>query len=192
MVTVWTGFDRCPLIAQRAQASITWLTHTADNRLFGAAWIGAVEWAAAGVHNSTMMLGMMDRVDLLLLMSGMVRRVPRRRASSSDLVIHPSTPHSTANPLDTIMAAAVTPEQIEAKLAAALGATHVQATDLSDGCGAKFEVVVVTPVFEGKALLARHREVNAALAEELKSIHAITLKCMTPAQWEEKQKQQQA
>lgn len=41
----------------------------------------------------------------------------------------------------------------------------------------------------GKALLARHREVNAALAEELKAIHAITLKCLTPAQWEEKQKQ---
>lgn len=87
--------------------------------------------------------------------------------------------------------AAVSPPQIEGKLTAALGATHVQATDLSDGCGAKFEVVVVSPVFEGKALLARHREVNAALAEELKFIHAITLKCLTPAQWEEKQKQQQ-
>lgn len=46
--------------------------------------------------------------------------------------------------------AVVTPEQIETKLKAELGATHVQATDLSDGCGAKFEVVVVSPVFEGK------------------------------------------
>lgn len=128
--------------------------------------------------------------------------------------------------------AIVTPEQIESKLREALQVTHVQAADLSDGCGAKFEVVVVSPVFAGacvipfrpsegdyphvwtyshvpththmptiipillglagKALLARHREVNAALAEELKVIHAITLKCLTPAQWEEKQQQQPA
>lgn len=53
--------------------------------------------------------------------------------------------------------------------------------------------IVPTPTSTtGKALLARHREVNAALAEELKAIHAITLKCLTPAQWEEKQQQQPA
>lgn len=45
--------------------------------------------------------------------------------------------------------AIVTPERIETKLKEALGATHVQASDLSDGCGAKFEVLVVSPVFEG-------------------------------------------
>jgi stress-induced morphogen len=35
----------------------------------------------------------------------------------------------------------------------------------------------------GKPLLARHRAVNAALKEELNSIHAITLKTYTPQQW---------
>jgi len=41
-------------------------------------------------------------------------------------------------------------------------------------------------MFEGKPLLQRHRTVNKALAVELEHIHAITLKCLTPAQWEEK------
>lgn len=57
--------------------------------------------------------------------------------------------------------------------------------------GAKFEVLTVSPIFEGKALLARHRAVNTALAAELEHIHAITLKCLTPAQWEEKKKTEQ-
>ncbi len=38
----------------------------------------------------------------------------------------------------------------------------------------------------------RHRLVNAALAEELKAIHALTLKCLTDAQWETKQKEAQS
>lgn len=44
----------------------------------------------------------------------------------------------------------ITPEHIEAKLTDVLKATFVKATDLSDGCGAKFEVVVVSPVFQGR------------------------------------------
>ena len=35
--------------------------------------------------------------------------------------------------------------------------------DLSDGCGGKFDAVIVTSKFEGKPLLARHRMVNAVL-----------------------------
>lgn len=37
----------------------------------------------------------------------------------------------------------------------------------------------------GKPLLARHRAVNAAIADEIKKIHAITLKTYTPQQWED-------
>ena len=60
--------------------------------------------------------------------------------------------------------------------------------DFSDGCGGKFSVVIVSDKFEGKPLLAQHRMVNNCLQEELKSIHALTLKTMKPAQWE-KQKE---
>ncbi|XP_049519964.1 uncharacterized protein LOC119446205 isoform X1 [Dermacentor silvarum] len=58
--------------------------------------------------------------------------------------------------------------------------------DISDGCGAKFNAVIVSPKFEGKALLERHRMVNTVLSEELKVIHAFSQKTMAPAQWEEK------
>ena len=39
--------------------------------------------------------------------------------------------------------------------------------DLSDGCGGKFDAVIVTKKFEGKPLLARHRMVNAVLVSFL-------------------------
>ena len=58
---------------------------------------------------------------------------------------------------------------------------------MSGGCGAKYSVLIVSDKFEGKPLLQRHRSVNSCLTEELKSIHALTLKTLTPKQWEEKQ-----
>jgi BolA protein len=45
-------------------------------------------------------------------------------------------------------------------------------------------VVVVSPQFEGQALLERHRTVNALLDEELKGgVHALSIVAKTPAQW---------
>lgn len=46
--------------------------------------------------------------------------------------------------------------------------------DLSAGCGQMFEVVIVTPLFEGKRLLARHKIVNESLKEEINKVHAFT------------------
>jgi stress-induced morphogen len=64
---------------------------------------------------------------------------------------------------------------LEAALRERLQATHVTVVDTSDGCGSKFAVTVLAPCFDGKTLLARHRLVNEALKEELKSIHALTI-----------------
>ncbi|EEB16955.1 conserved hypothetical protein [Pediculus humanus corporis] len=58
-------------------------------------------------------------------------------------------------------------------------------TDESDGCGAKFSAIIVSPQFEGKPLLQRHRLVNGVLEEELKVIHAFNQRTLTPRQWEE-------
>jgi stress-induced morphogen len=55
--------------------------------------------------------------------------------------------------------------------------------DQSDGCGSKFDLVLVSTTFEGKPLLARHRAVNGALASEIAAIHALTMKTYTPEQW---------
>nr|KAF7434966.1 hypothetical protein H0235_003157 [Vespula pensylvanica] len=62
-----------------------------------------------------------------------------------------------------------------------------EVTDLSDGCGAKFSVVVISDIFEGKPLLQRHRLVNSALEEELKTIHAFSQKTLTSEQWKKQQ-----
>jgi stress-induced morphogen len=55
--------------------------------------------------------------------------------------------------------------------------------DLSDGCGAKIDILLVSDKFEGMALLDRQRAVHAALEAEMKTIHAITMKCKTVKQW---------
>ena len=49
-----------------------------------------------------------------------------------------------------------------------------------------FKVVAVSKAFEGKMLIARHRMINAALAEELQQIHALALHTMTPDEYFEK------
>lgn len=47
-----------------------------------------------------------------------------------------------------------------------------------------YEAVVVSPMFEGKNRLARHRLVNGAVKEQVKVIHAWTPRCLTPGEWE--------
>lgn len=77
-----------------------------------------------------------------------------------------------------------TEDYIKSKLLKELEATHVEVHDESDGCGAKFSVLIVSDKFEGKPLLQRHRLVNSILEEELKSIHAFSQKTLTTQQWE--------
>ncbi|CAH8444686.1 unnamed protein product [Schistosoma turkestanicum] len=67
---------------------------------------------------------------------------------------------------------------IEQKLKS-LDPLHIEVVDLSDGCGLKFDVKIISQEFEGKSLLDRHR----LLEEEMRSIHALTLKTLTPSQW---------
>ncbi|XP_003745607.1 uncharacterized bolA-like protein C8C9.11 [Galendromus occidentalis] len=73
---------------------------------------------------------------------------------------------------------------LEAKLREKLQCTHVELSDLSDGCGQKFAAVIVSPQFVGKNLISQQRLVNAAIAEELEQIHAFTQKTYTPEAWE--------
>lgn len=65
--------------------------------------------------------------------------------------------------------------------------------DVSDSCpGSKFIIVVVSKDFEGKPLLDRHRAVNDAIKPLMATIHAVTIKAWTEAQYEkEKAKQPQ-
>ncbi|MCO5592858.1 hypothetical protein L7F22_046862 [Adiantum nelumboides] len=77
-------------------------------------------------------------------------------------------------------------EAVMAALNDKLKPVYLNVVDTSGGCGASFLVEVVSSAFEGKRLLERHRLVNAALAEEMKQIHALSLKkALTPQQWQE-------
>lgn len=52
------------------------------------------------------------------------------------------------------------------------------------GSESHFKVVIVSPAFETQAVVARHRAVHAALADELAAgLHALSIHAFTPAQW---------
>lgn len=56
---------------------------------------------------------------------------------------------------------------------------------LDPGGETHFRVLLVAPEFEGQGLVARHRSIYEALAEEMAAgIHALTLELRTPIEWE--------
>ncbi|XP_052156909.1 protein BOLA2 [Oryza glaberrima] len=77
----------------------------------------------------------------------------------------------------------VTKEDVEAAITSSLSPSNLVVTDTSGGCGASYEIEVVSEKFEGKRLLERHRMVNTALAPHMAEIHAVSIKkALTPAQ----------
>ncbi|CAI5495450.1 unnamed protein product [Closterium sp. Naga37s-1] len=79
--------------------------------------------------------------------------------------------------------------RVEARLRAALQPQELVVIDTSAGhCGTAFDVAVVSPLFEGKRLLERHRMVNSALSDEMPHIHALSIKkAWTPEQMQAQQ-----
>ena len=82
-------------------------------------------------------------------------------------------------------------ERIQEKLSAALAPTHLEVENESHnhnvpkGSETHFKVLIVSDAFEGLNAIDRHRRVHAALADELKKgLHALTLRALTPAQWQ--------
>jgi len=84
-------------------------------------------------------------------------------------------------------------DDIIEKLQTALSPLHLEVTNESHmhnvppGSESHFKVVAVSDEFNGKMLVARHRIINKALAEELEGpIHALALHTMTADEWAEK------
>ncbi|EDO06274.2 BolA-like family protein [Babesia bovis T2Bo] len=75
---------------------------------------------------------------------------------------------------------------VEERLRSMLSPQFLKVTDNSGGCGAAFNAYIVSQQFEGKGLLDRQRLVNSAIAAEMPQIHAFTMKCLTPGEWEAK------
>jgi len=78
----------------------------------------------------------------------------------------------------------VTAASLKDTLTAKLDAQYVEIEDISGGCGQSFQAIIVSPQFDKKTMLARHRLVNSVLKSEIAAIHAWTPMCYTPEQWE--------
>ncbi|WP_371188476.1 transcriptional regulator BolA [Thalassotalea maritima] len=81
---------------------------------------------------------------------------------------------------------------IETKLNDYFQPVHLQVINESymhnvpEGSESHFKVIVVSDKFNGQRLLARHRQVNEVLADELaNTIHALAMHTYTPDQWQE-------
>ncbi|CAG7851073.1 SubName: Full=Uncharacterized protein {ECO:0000313/EMBL:CCA72194.1} [Serendipita indica DSM 11827] len=73
---------------------------------------------------------------------------------------------------------------LEAAIRAAIDPIdHLEIIDVSSGCGENYAVVVVSPAFEGKLTLARHRWINEILKTQIAQMHAFSQKTFTPKQW---------
>jgi stress-induced morphogen len=79
----------------------------------------------------------------------------------------------------------ISPDEIKETLAKALPVTLIETQDLTGG-GDHWQLIIVSPDFEGKGLIDQHRMVNEALKEPMadQRIHALSLKTFSPAQWE--------
>ena len=77
---------------------------------------------------------------------------------------------------------------LKAKIEANMKADFCEITEIFGLCDTSFDAVVVSEEFEGKSRIQQHRQVQNILSEELKNIHAFTIKTYTPEKWE-KQKE---
>jgi BolA protein len=80
--------------------------------------------------------------------------------------------------------------RIRARLDEALDPLHMQLVNeshnhsVAPGSETHWNLVIVSPAFEGKRLIQRHRAVYGALGEELRSgIHALSMKTLAPGEW---------
>jgi BolA protein len=82
-------------------------------------------------------------------------------------------------------------ESIRTKLSSALDPAHIEVENESrmhsvpPGSETHFRVLVVSRAFGGQSAVERHRRVHDLLREEFSAgLHALTLRAMTPEEWE--------
>jgi acid stress-induced BolA-like protein IbaG/YrbA len=76
------------------------------------------------------------------------------------------------------------PKEVENMIRRGIPGAHVEVRDTTGG-GDHFEALIVSGVFEGKGLVERHQTVYKALGDAMRvRVHALSLKTLTPAQYE--------
>ncbi|MFM8314287.1 MAG: BolA family protein [Deltaproteobacteria bacterium] len=77
-------------------------------------------------------------------------------------------------------------QKIQSLVEAALPGATVEAEDTT-GTHDHFQVLVISPSFEGKGMIERHRMVYAILGSAVGgAIHALSLRTLTPAETQKK------
>ena len=72
-----------------------------------------------------------------------------------------------------------TSEEVRRYIAAGLDCSVLEV----EGDGRHFSALIVSPAFEGKARVARHQLVYAALGDRMREqIHALSMRTLTPAE----------
>ncbi len=73
-------------------------------------------------------------------------------------------------------------KEVQELIAGGIPGAQVEVRDTTGG-GDHFETLVVSEVFEGKALVQRHQVVYAALGDAMRvRVHALALKTLTPSE----------
>lgn len=76
----------------------------------------------------------------------------------------------------------ISAQKIQSLVEKALPGSQVQAEDTT-GTNDHFQVLVISPSFEGKGMVERHRMIYGILGSEVGgAIHALSLKTMTPSE----------
>lgn len=74
------------------------------------------------------------------------------------------------------------PEDIQRLIETGLPGARAQVR----GDGAHFEALIVSPAFAGKTTLQRHQMVYGALGDKMGvEIHALSMRTLTPEQWQQ-------
>ena len=75
----------------------------------------------------------------------------------------------------------VTPDSIRQSILAGLDCQHVEVA----GDGHHWEAVIVSTAFAGKNKVQQHQLVYKALGDRMRAeIHALSMKTLTPAEWQ--------
>jgi stress-induced morphogen len=75
-------------------------------------------------------------------------------------------------------------KEVETLIRQGIPDAHVEVRDTTGG-GDHFEALIVSTVFEGKGLVERHQTVYKALGDAMRvKVHALSLRTLTPAQYE--------
>ncbi|MFT7723013.1 MAG: BolA family protein [Roseateles sp.] len=74
-----------------------------------------------------------------------------------------------------------TPQQVRDFIAAGLACAHLEV----EGDGRHFFATIVSSEFAGLTRIKRHQRVYAALGERMREeIHALSMKTLTPEEWQ--------